>query len=197
KKRLHVSNAISGSGPAAADHFRDVIWDQCPVIVHLAQRPHHLVHIHVTVIHEGLDEMGQRCIHITEVDFEDFAAAAKVMNGLQHVFPHEFAALEPSATAKAHSYIGTVSDLEGSLVALKIAEDTAWNAAQFGHGRVVGMNADSYACLLCHGRNSLDEIRVVIPNLLLRVDAPVRKGSFENLLIPVAGIGLRQVETTR
>jgi len=30
---------MSASGPAAADHFRDVIWDQYPVDVHLAKRP--------------------------------------------------------------------------------------------------------------------------------------------------------------
>jgi len=59
------------------------------------------------------------------------------------------------------------------------------------------MNAYSYPFRLGDRRNGLDEISVVIPNLLPRINAAVGQRSLENLVVPRAGVSLGQIETAR
>src|SRR5262249_35336900 len=80
--------------------------------------------------------------------------------------------------------------------AFEVAEDAAGNAAEHGDRRIVGMNADEHALFLSHRYYLPNEVLIVVPDFLFRVDAAVRELAFELLARPVAG-GIVQLEGAR
>ncbi len=115
-----------------------------PVVVYLAQGPHHLVHVLIAVVDEGFAPgLGHGVGNVAEVDLEELVNAAEVADRLDDTDSHTcFAALEPAANAQANANIGAVGDLQGALVARESAEDTAGDAAESVDRRVVRVDTD-------------------------------------------------------
>src|SRR5262249_12857493 len=101
------------------------------------------------------------------------------------------AAFGPCPAAQAYADVRTVRDLEGAHVAVVIAENAARHATQFRHRRIVGMNADADALLLCYRNHLLDEVGVVLPEFFFGEFAPVRQRRLEHFAGPITlGVGL-------
>src|SRR5262249_23073204 len=92
--------------------------------------------------------------------------------------------------AEADADVGAVRDLERALIPREVAEDAPRDAAQLGHRRVVGGDADAGPQLLRDPRRPPDEVRVVLPQLLGADPPPVRERPLEALARPVPLPGL-------
>ena len=187
-ERVHVGDGVGGADATVIGHLGNVVRDRHSLEIDLPHDFHHLIHVYVTVIHECLDKMGQRLVHIAEVHLEDFSLFAEVADGLQHILPHHFAAFQPAAHTETHPDVGTVGDVKRAFIPFKVAEYAARNAAQIGAGRVVRVDADHDPRFLGNRSRFPDEMGEVVPDLLLGVFSPV--GQFRSA-------GLCQIERSR
>src|SRR5581483_5656214 len=105
QQRLHIADGKGGAQARVAAHARNVVRDDHAVELHLPQRLHDLVHVHVAIVDERLDEVRQWMVDVAEVHLEELALAPKVANGLQHRGTHALAALQPAAGAEADADI--------------------------------------------------------------------------------------------
>ncbi len=139
--------------------------------------------------------MRQRRTDVAEVDLPDLLGA-EVADHLFGVLARELAAaFEPGPAAQADADVRTVGDLQGSLVAVEVAEDATRDAGEHGHRRVIGMNPDPDAGPLRDRGDLLDEIGVVLPDLFLRVRAAVGERLLPGLAVPESlPVRARQVE---
>ena len=102
---------------------------------------------------------------------------------------HELrAAFVPAAAAEADADVGTVGDLHGALVAFEAGKDAAGNAGEFGHRRVVGVNADADIVLFGDRCHLLDEVCVVLPDFVGREPAAVGEWLVKFLVAPDADL---------
>ena len=104
-QRLHEADRVRHAEARVVAHQRDVISDHHAVEVHCPQCPHHLRHIHVSAVDEGLDEVRQRLIDVAKMHFEELVLAAEATDRLDHISPHQRAALQPAAHAQADADI--------------------------------------------------------------------------------------------
>src|SRR5208337_833735 len=132
---------VGGSG-SVTDHSGDVIRDHGAVEIHLPKRAHHLVHIHVTIIHEGFHKMRQGRIDVTEMDLENLTARAKVLDGLQQTLARILTSFQPGAATEAHSNVGAAGNFQSALEAIEVPKNAAGNPAQNRQGWIIRMNAD-------------------------------------------------------
>ena len=139
--------------------------------------------------------MRQGRADIAEVNLPDFLGA-EVADHLFGILAGELlAALEPRAAAQADADIGAVGDFQRPLVAFEITEDASRHAGQYGDRRIVGMNADAHAGFLGDRRHLFDEVGVVLPDLFLGENAPVRQRLLPGLAVPGAAlVGAGHVE---
>ena len=137
--------------------------------------------------------MRQGPVDVAEVDLED-PPAAEVLDGGEHVPPHQVAPLQPAADAEADADVGAVGDLHRLLVAVEAGEDAPRHAAEIGHRGVVGVDADEHPRLLGHGPDLPRPVLEVGPHLLLGELAAVGQGQPVAPAAPGAGLGAVQVE---
>src|SRR5579883_493630 len=131
EQRLHIADRVGGAQAWIVSHPGDVIGDDDAAEADLLERLHDLVHILVAIVYEGLDEVGQGCGHVAEVDLEELLLSGEVADRLDDIDPPAISAFEPAADAETDADVGAVGDRQGALVALEGAEDSG-HAAQSG-----------------------------------------------------------------
>src|SRR5207302_5412987 len=107
---------------------------------------------------------------------------------------HLLAAFHPGSRTEANSDVGTVGDLQGSCIAIKVPEDATRHSAQFRHRRIIRMNANAHPQLFRNRHHLPDEIGVVFPKLFLAVSATVSERPCEDLAGPMSRRVLFHVE---
>src|SRR5262249_41092455 len=111
--------------------------------------------------------------HVAKMNLEQLLLHGEVTNGFHHMFSGSIATFDPGADTQADADVGTIGDRKRSRIAGKSSKDTARNAAHFEASRIVGMNTDIDAGFLGNGHDFADEIRVILPQLVFGVAAPV------------------------
>src|SRR4029079_6724734 len=186
QQRLHVREPVRGLRIVPAHHRRTVIENDDALEVDVTERLHDLPHVVVAVVHERFDKMRQRGADVAEMDLPDLPRA-EISNHLLGILSRQLlAALEPGPATQADADVRAVSDLHRPLVALEVAKDASGNAGKHGHRRVVRMDADVSSAPLRYRRNLLDEVRVVLPDLVLAKHPSVGKRARKHLAIPIA-----------
>src|SRR6516165_5601754 len=126
----------------------------------LPQASHDLIHVHVTIVWKGLNEMRQRPCHIAEMHLEDLSTAAEITDHLEDILAHPVPALRPSAHAERQSPIRAAArNLLGAAVAIVMGEQLG-DSVHLRDRRVIRMEGQLYTCLLSHRENRLHEIAI-------------------------------------
>src|ERR1051326_1924786 len=172
QKGAHISDAI---GAARAQHsgvareLGNMVRLGGAIEAYLPQGLHHLVHVHVAIVGEGLDKMRQRSGHIAEMHFEDLAAAAKIANHLEDVLAHLAAALRPCSDAERETPVAAAGrDLLGPVIAVVMGEDLG-NTIHLREWRGVRMQRQLHTGFLRDRQHSLHKVGVVGPYVVGRV----------------------------
>src|SRR5215831_2620844 len=167
-----MCNAVRRSGAQQASVTGEP-WDMIRLDgaaePHLTQRSHDLVHVHVTIVRECLDEVWQRPRHVAEMHFEDLPSTSEIANHLQDALAHARPALRPGPDTKRQPPVRTTTgDLLRTTVTLVMRKQFG-NSVHLGHRRIVGMERQLYTRFLCGGKHSPHEVGVVRPDLFSRV----------------------------
>src|SRR5215471_19357523 len=107
-----MCNAVCRSGAQQASvtgEPRNVVGFHGAAEPHLTQRSHDLVHIHVTIVRECLDEAWQRLCHVPEMHFEDLPSTSEIANHLQDALAHARPALRPGPHTKRQPPVRTTT----------------------------------------------------------------------------------------
>ena len=171
-----------------------MIRDHDPIVTGFLQHPGSLVHVEVTVVDEGLHEVGQRLVHVSIMYLENLALLAEMAERVLYVPSHQRTAFEPAPDTEAEPYVRAVGDFHGAVVSVETAEDAAGYAAEFRLGRIVRMDADADSRFFGDRGDLPDKGGEVVPNLVLAVHPPVGQRHLKQPAAPVPFPGLRQVE---
>ena len=170
-----------------------MVGDQDAAKIDFDQCSHHVLHVGVAVVHEGLDEVRNGRAHVAEVDFPELSHFRECPDRIDDVLAHVLAPLHPRAATETDADVRAAGDFKRAHVAVEVAEDATRDASELGHRGVVRMDSDTDAQLFGHGRRLPDEVRVVLPQFFLREFATVSQGRLEHLVAPVA-LGRLQAE---
>ena len=191
---MHPADGVGSTQARVTRHRGYVVGDDNAVKVDFDQFLHHSVHVEVAIVDIGLNKVGQGLIDIAEMDFVDFALAAKFLNRFEDAFAHQGATLEPAADAEANANVGAVGNVEGALIAVVVAEDAAGDTREFGLRGIVGVEADFNPGFFGNRHNFLDKTLIVRPNFFFGITTTVAEWFGVVGAIPVAARRFAEVE---
>src|SRR5450631_1665315 len=87
-QRFHVSKSVSLFGVMPTDDLGRVVKNYDTVEFDLYQGLHDFGHVVISVIHEGLDKVWERCAHVAKMNLPDLLRT-EVPDHLRGVLVHE------------------------------------------------------------------------------------------------------------
>src|SRR5262249_34839190 len=128
-QRFDVADAIGPAYPSPAYHLGNMVRNDRATEVNIAERLHDFVHVHVPIVHKGLDKIRERRADVAKVNLPELVQLREVADGFEYIFPHSCAAFQPGPGTQADPDVGAVGNLQGADISVEVAKDAARDSA--------------------------------------------------------------------